>query len=310
MKLHKLNKLEFLYFVMAVFVFISTTALALNGKIDVPVQVSSRQAVKLTSYYPDNPVLGSDSSFPTLSAQGVYVIDLDSGVPLYEKNPDARLLPASTTKIITALVALDVYNLFEVIKIPKGVRVEGQKIGLYEGEEMDVYNLLRALLIYSANDSAEALARAYPLGREAFINLMNIKAMELSMNNTHFYNPTGFDGEYQYSTAKDLIRAVEVAMRDPVFAEIVGTKETTITDVSGKNKYKINNINKLLGEVDGVKGIKTGWTENARENLVTYVERNNHKVLIAILGSSDRFGETKELIDWIFNNYNWEDVKI
>lgn len=310
MKLHKLNKLEFLYFVMAVFVFISTTALALNGKIDVPVQVSSRQAVKLTSYYPDNPVLGSDSSFPTLSAQGVYVIDLDSGVPLYEKNPDARLLPASTTKIITALVALDVYNLFEVIKIPKGVRVEGQKIGLYEGEEMDVYNLLRALLIYSANDSAEALARAYPLGREAFINLMNIKAMELSMNNTHFYNPTGFDGEYQYSTAKDLIRAVEVAMRDPVFAEIVGTKETTITDVSGKNKYKINNINKLLGEVDGVKGIKTGWTENARENLVTYVERNNHKVLIAILGSSDRFGETKELIDWIFTNYDWEKVEL
>lgn len=293
---------------MIVFVFISTFALAIDKQFEIPVNLSSRQDAKLSSSYPDNPILGANVTFPIMSAQGVYAIDLGSGVPLYEKNPDAKLLPASTTKIITALVALDYYGLDQVIKIPQGVRVEGQKIGLFESEEMTTENLLKALLIYSANDAAEAFARAYPLGRDAFINLMNVKAMELSMKNSHFYNPAGLDGAEQYSTAKDLIRATEVAMRNPIFSEIVGTKETTITDVTGKNVYKIKNINKLLGTVDGVKGIKTGWTENARENLVTYVERNNHRVLIAILGSSDRFGETTELIDWIYKNYHWDEV--
>ena len=294
---------------MLSFVFVSTSALAINKKAEIPKQLNS-SSVKQSFSFPDNPVLGEHVSYPIISAQGVYAIDLDSGVPLYEKQVDTKLLPASTTKIITALVALDVYKLDQIIKIPAGVRVEGQKIGLYEGEEMSVENLLKALLIYSANDSAEALARAYPYGRDAFINLMNIKASELNMYNSHFYNPAGLDGSEQYSTAKDLVRATEIAMKNPVFAEIVGTKEAIVTDVSGKNKYNLKNINKLLGTVDGVKGIKTGWTENARENLVTYVERNNHKVLIALLGSSDRFGETKELIDWIFGNYNWEEVKI
>lgn len=310
MKLLKLKKQEFLYFVMLVFVFISTSALVISKKFNASVQLPSRQVAKLPSYFPDNPILGVNTGFPTISAQSVYVIDLGSGVPLYEKNPNARLLPASTTKIVTALVAMDVYTLDTVIKIPKAVRVEGQKIGLYEGMEMTVENLLKGLLIYSANDAAETLASAYPLGRSAFIDLMNAKAIKLSMTNSHFENPTGLDGSSQYSTAKDLVRATEVAMRNPVFSEIVGTKETVVTDVTGKNVYKIKNINKLLGEVDGVHGIKTGWTQNARENLVTYVERNNHKVLLAILGSSDRFGETKELIDWIFTNYNWEEVRI
>jgi D-alanyl-D-alanine carboxypeptidase len=132
--------------------------------------------------------------------------------------------------------------------------------------------------------------------------------MELSMKNSHFYNPAGLDGDEQYSTAKDLIRATEISMRNPVFAQIVGTQEAIVIDVSGKNKYRVKNINKLLGTVLGVKGIKTGWTENARENLVTYVERNNHRVLIALLGSSDRFGETTELIDWIYANYHWDEV--
>ena len=97
-------------------------------------------------------------------------------------------------------------------------------------------------------------------------------------------------------------------MRDPVFARMVGTKQITFKDVSGKFSYNLRNINELLGNVPGVMGVKTGWTENARENLVTYIERDNHKVMIAVLGSQDRFGETKELIDWIFTNYEWQEV--
>ena len=128
------------------------------------------------------------------------------------------------------------------------------------------------------------------------------------MINSHFENPVGLDGIRQYSTAKDLVRASEVAMRNPEFAKIVGTKQVTVTDVTGKSIYNLRNINELLGSVPGVLGVKTGWTKNARENLVTYIERDGHRVIIAVLGSQDRFGETKELIDWIFTNYSWQEV--
>lgn len=309
MKFPKLKNDQFMYLCILSFVFIATSALSISAPKYVLPEIII-PPVRQARAFPDNPVLGTSASYPVISAQGVMVVDLKSGVLLYEKNPNLRLLPASTTKIITALVALDIYNLDDVVKISSGVRVDGQKIGLYEGEEMTVENLLNALLIYSANDAAEALARAHPLGREAYIDLMNVKAMELGMTNSHFYNPAGLDGEMQYATAKDLARATEVALRIPVFARMVSTKETVITDVSQKNIYKIKNINKLLGEIPGVMGVKTGWTENARENLVTYVERDGKKIIITLLGSSDRFGETKELIDWIFENYKWEEVRI
>ena len=256
------------------------------------------------------------TSFPVLTAQGVLAVDMDSGVPLYEKNPDAPLLPASTTKIDTALVSLDTYKLDQVLVIPPGVNVDGQKMGLYPGEKMTFENLLYGLLVYSANDAAEALAKDYPClpagrpcGYDAFIAAMNAKAKDLSMNNSHFQNPIGLDDPTQQATARDLVRESEVAMRIPEFAKIVGTENVTVTDLSGRSVYNLKNVNELLGSVPGVMGVKTGWTEDARENLVTYVVRNNHRVMIALLGSQDRFGETKELIDWIFGNYNWQEVK-
>jgi serine-type D-Ala-D-Ala carboxypeptidase (penicillin-binding protein 5/6) len=169
-------------------------------------------------------------------------------------------------------------------------------------------------LVYSANDAAETLAQNFPGGYDAFISAMNLKANELSMANSHFENPIGLDGDTQRSTARDLVRVSEVAMRNPEFAKIVGTKNKVVSDVSEKFIHNLKNVNELLGVVPGVMGVKTGWTEGARENLVTYLVRENHdgathKIMIALLGSQDRFGETREIIDWIFNNYNWNEVK-
>lgn len=308
---------------MISFVFISTCALSLNKNNYLLNRVLETNSTKrVTKNLPQNPVLGADTSFPVISAQGAIAVDLDSGTPLYEKNPDLKLLPASTTKIVTALVALDTYSLDQVLTVPKGVNVDGQKMRLYAGQEMKVKDLLYGLLVYSANDAAMTLAMNYPTSSESgissydsFVDAMNNKAANLSMNNSHFENPVGLDGFTQATTARDLIRVSEVAMRNPTFSEIVGTRVATITDVSGKSTYHLENVNELLGEVPGVLGIKTGWTENARENLVTFVEQNgqdgaSHKVIIAILGSQDRFGETKELINWIFENYEWQDVKV
>ncbi len=301
------KKDRLLYLAILAFVFVSTTALAIGGAIPEIVQYLPVVA-KQEKSFPPLPALKQNSTFPVLSAQGVLAVDLDSGISLYDKNSDGTLLPASTTKIVTALVTLDNYSLDEILTVPK-FSVEGQKMGLIEGEQMRVENLLYALLVYSANDAGEVLARNFPGGYDAFIAAMNAKAAQLSMKNSHFDNPVGFDQNAQRTTARDLVRVSEVAMRNPEFAKIVGTKNIIIKDISGKLSYNLRNINELLGKVPGVMGVKTGWTENARENLVTYMERDGHEIMIAVLGSQDRFGETKELIDWIFSNYEWQEVK-
>ncbi len=301
---------------MIAFVFIASSALAISKDLGSEIEETSVLS-SYTKNFPPNPILKEGGSFPVISAQSAMAVDLESGTPLYEKDPDMKLLPASTTKIISALVSLDVYPLDKILTVPKGVGVEGQKMNLYAGEQLRVEDLLYGLLVYSANDAAMTLAMNYPVASEsgvssydAFILAMNNKTKELSMNNSYFENPVGLDGSNQVTTAKDLVRVSEVAMRNPEFAKIVGTKSITITDITGKTVYRLENINELLGEVPGVLGVKTGWTEVARENLVTFIERDGHKIVIAILGSQDRFGETKELIDWIFSNYQWQEINL
>lgn len=298
-------KINLLYLSLLSFILISTSALALsNGFDDVVSYVYQTKTVKS---YPLLPVLKENVKYPLLSAQSVMAVDLDSGVTLYEKDPNKTLLPASTAKIVTSLVALDTYDFDQILKVGK-ISVDGQKMGLVTGEEIMFSDLLDGLLIYSANDAAEVLASNHPGGRDLFISLMNKKVKDLGLNSTHFGNPTGLDNGSQYTTTRDLIVVSKYAMKNPYFAKAVGTKEKTVKSVDGRFVHRLTNINKLLGEVEGVLGIKTGWTEVARENLVTEVKRNEHSVMIVVLGSSDRFGETKELINWIFENYSWQEV--
>lgn len=300
--------MKLLYLSLVSFLFISSSALFLTKNF-LP---SPSRVVAYEKAFTPIPVLAQGASFPIVSAQAALAVDLNSGVSFYEKNPDKSLLPASTTKIITALVAMDYYPMDKVLTVGK-VTVIGQKMGLINGEKIKVSDLLYGLLVYSANDAAEVLAQNYcagACGKEAFVNAMNVKAQRLYLKNTKFSNPAGLDdGDGHTTTARDLIKVSQVAMKNPEFAKIVGTREIVVRSVDGKIVHPLRNINELLGKIDGVEGVKTGWTEGARENLVTYINRDNHKVMIAILGSQDRFGETKELIDWIFKNYSWQLVK-
>jgi D-alanyl-D-alanine carboxypeptidase (penicillin-binding protein 5/6) len=310
MKIPKIGKRRFLYLAILSFIFIATSTISLsasNNLFGENILDSISELVGIRKVFSPLPVLAEGATFPILSAQAVLAIDEDSQVPLFEKNAQSPVLPASTTKIVTALVALDTYPLDQVLTVGN-IKVEGQKMRLIKGEKITVENLLYGLLVYSANDAAEVLADSFPGGRDAFIDAMNKKAKELHLENTSFYNPTGLDGNGHVTTAKDLIRVSEVAMRNFIFAQIVATKEKVVKSEDGKITHNLVNINELLGKVPGVMGIKTGWTENARENLVTYLERDNHKIYIAVLGSQDRFGETKELIDWIFTHYTWQEV--
>jgi D-alanyl-D-alanine carboxypeptidase (penicillin-binding protein 5/6) len=290
------------------FLVASTTALVLTQYKKEEVAIEEANEVIAEKIFTPIPVLTDSASFPIISAQGALVVDLDTMIPLYEKNPEARYLPASTTKIVTALVAMEYFPTDMVITVD-GLRVDGQNMGLVTGEKITAGDLIEALLVYSANDAAEILAENYPDGRDAFISAMNKKAVEYHLENTNFENPTGFDGESHYMTAEDLVRIAMIAMKNPKFAEIVSKDAVLVESIDGKYIHNLKSTNKLLNKVDGVIGVKTGWTEDARENLVTYIERDEKKIMIALLGSQDRFGETEELIDWLFANYIWEEVK-
>ena len=272
------------------------------GILDSSVPIApSKEAVTLTpSNYPE---IKKGTVEPTLTAKSIYAVDLQSGKVLLSKNPDTPILPASTTKMATALVALEAYSLDQVLTIGR-VNVDGQKIGLLQGEQITVRDLLNGLLVASGNDTAEVLAANYPGGREAFVGKMNELARSLGLENTNFKNPTGLDEYLHFSTAKDLVTIAAVAIQNPTVAEIVSLQETNTVGLNMR-PHKLSNINQLVGKVPGVMGVKTGWTLNSGESVVTYINRDGKKVMIALMGSADRFGETETLINWIYENYSW-----
>ena len=147
--------------------------------------------------------------------------------------------------------------------------------------------------------------RNFKIFEVEFVSEYNVFHLS-TQHDSFFENPTGFDGETQFTTAEDLVKLSKFALANANFSKIVATSEKTVTSVDGLISHKLVNINELVGKVPGVLGIKTGWTENAKENLVTYVKRDDRVILIAMLASNDRFGETEDLIEFIFDNYSWE----
>ena len=244
---------------------------------------------------------------PEITATGVVVVDIGSGVYLYKRNETIPLSPASTTKLMTALVALDTYNLDDVVTI-KQMNIDGQSMGLVPGEKMTVENFLYGALIYSGNDAAWALADYYPGGEQKFVDAMNVKASQLHLTQSTFTNPVGYDDANHKMTPLDLAQLGEAALNNKTIAKMVAIPEITISDVTHTYFYQLKNVNELLGKIPGVGGIKTGWTEEAGENLITLVERNGHRVITVVLHSQDRFGDTSKLIDWVFGNYQWKQL--
>lgn len=239
-----------------------------------------------------------------ITAEGVVVYDIDSGVYMYKRNENELLSPASTTKLLTAIVALENYHLDDVVTV-RAVANDGQVMGLVAGERITVENLLYGALIHSGNDAAYALADHYPGGVTKFVEAMNQKARELHLEHSTFTNPVGYDDPKHKMTPTDLARLGAVALNNNVIAKMVAIPAITISDVTHTYFHQLKNVNQLLGKIPGVGGIKTGWTEEAGENLITLVERYGHRVIIVVLRSQDRFTDTTKLIDWIFGNYQW-----
>lgn len=243
---------------------------------------------------------------PYTSAESVVVIDQESGATLYEINPNKRLYPASITKLMTALVALDFYQPNQILTVKRLAEVPYESdMGLAIGDQIVMQNLLYGLLIPSGGDAAYTLADNYPGGIENFIYAMNQKAKELHMENTHFENPSGFDSSGQYSTARDVALLSREILKSNLINRIIATYGVTVTDVSGKRIYTLKNVNQFLGYLYGADGIKTGFTDLAGQCLVASVSRDGHRVISVVLRSQDRFGDSARLIEWVYRNFQW-----
>lgn len=243
--------------------------------------------------------------YPHVSAQGIYVVDLPSFTPIFERNADEKFLPASTTKIITALVAYDIYKPDQILTVKKVVD-DGHTMGLILGEKISVENLFYGILVHSGNDAAYVLPENY--GYDKFIDLMNKKTEALAMKNSSFKDPAGLDEEGVYTTPFDLALAARELLKNNYLAKIAATKEITISDTEYKYFHKLTNVNKLLGEIRGIGGLKTGYTENAGENLVSFYKSNGHQFIIVILKSEDRFADTKNIVKWIEENVDYLNI--
>ncbi len=238
---------------------------------------------------------------PVINAAAGIVIDMDSGRIMYEKNANSRKAIASTTKIMTAIVALENGNLEDIVTVSKRASsVKGSTINLKEGEKIKLKELMFGMMLNSGNDSAIAVAEHVGGTLENFIYMMNKKAKDLGLENTSFKTPHGLDVDGHYSTAYELAQISRYALKNPKFSEICCKKTAIIT---GRSLY---NTNEMLGMYKGVDGVKTGYTGQAGRCLVCSATRDNFKVISVILGSPTRNARaegSRMILDYAFNNY-------
>ncbi len=253
--------------------------------------------------------LDSDEKAPvaSLSATSVYVLTQENGEILFEHNSSTDYAPASTTKLMTALVVRQLYPLDQVVTIPNtGIADDRQP--LRQGQEYSVEQLLGALLVTSNNTAAYALADAHPNGFDGFVADMNKTARLIGLTNTNFTNPAGFDDPSHRSTARDLGQLFRAALRDPLIYQLISSSKRTLFKPDGSVVFNMTNTHQLLNKDPRAIAGKTGTTDEARQVLITLLESGTHPYIMVLLGSSDRYGETRRLADWVDQRYTWQVV--
>ena len=248
---------------------------------------------------------------PDLNSRACVVIDRKSNIILYGKNENEQRKMASTTKIMTSLIIIENCDLKETVEISKKVAgTGGSRLGLKAGDKITIHDLLYGLMLRSGNDAAVALAEYAGGDIESFAELMNKKAQELSLSNTHFETPHGLDSDNHYTTAYELALLSNYALNNKTFSQIVGTKDYTIT-ING-NPKNITNTNELLGNLNGVYGIKTGFTNGANRCLVTACKRGDIDIICVVLGADTKKFRTQDsvkLINYVMDNFKQVNVQ-
>lgn len=250
------------------------------------------------------PMLSARAAEPVISADACVLMDADSKTVIFEKNADSKMLIASTTKILTALVVIENCRLEDIVEVKhEWANTEGSSMGLKAGDRCTVLELLYGLMLASGNDAGVALANKTAGSVEKFAELMNAKAESLGMTNSHFTNPHGLDDAEHYSTARDMAILAAAAMENDRFALIASTKEVRLSP----GRYFMNH-NKLLWNCDGCIGLKTGYTSKAGRTLVSACERNGTRLICVTLRDGLDWKDHESLYDWGFENYSAKTV--
>ncbi|MBU0981251.1 D-alanyl-D-alanine carboxypeptidase [Patescibacteria group bacterium] len=247
-----------------------------------------------------------DAGLPgQMSAKSIIAMDVTSGTTLYEKNADIALPIASLTKLMTAYIILEETDPNAVVTVSaNAASTEGSRMGLTTGEQITVKNLLFGMLMNSGNDAAMALAEFDAGSHSAFVTKMNQKAKELGLDQTIFANSTGLDYGDNHSTARNLGMLSLYLLKNQAVREIVKNSSFDVTSEDGATHHLVN-TNILLG-TQGIKGLKTGKTPAAGQCFISLADTpTGHEVLTVVLGSENRFADTKVLLDWVYNSYVW-----
>lgn len=246
-----------------------------------------------------------------LNSRSCIVLDRQSKYILYGKNEKNKVKMASTTKIMTAIVVIENANLDETVEISKkAASTGGSRLGLKTGDKITINHLLYGLMLRSGNDAAVTLAECTAGSIPDFAILMNNKAKELGLENTNFETPHGLDSDNHYTTAYELALLTDYALKNSTFSQIVGTRNYTI-NINGYPK-NLTNTNELLGNLNGVYGVKTGFTNGANRCLVTACKRGDIDIICVVLGADTKNFRTQDsikLIEYTFNNYTYINIE-
>ncbi|MBQ2836413.1 MAG: D-alanyl-D-alanine carboxypeptidase [Clostridia bacterium] len=256
-------------------------------------------------------VSSSISDEPTINSRAAIVYDRTSGSILFGKNEKEQRKMASTTKIMTAIIVLENANLNDVVTVSsRAAGTGGSRLGLHTNDKISIRDLLYGLMLCSGNDAAVALAEHVGGDLSGFASLMNAKCDSLKLNSTHFVTPHGLDNDEHFTTAYELAIITNYALQNETFCNYVGTKHYTVS-INGRPK-NLSNTNELLGNLNGVYGVKTGFTNGANRCLVTSVKRDNIDLICIVLGADtkkDRTRDSIQLIEYAFKNFEMINIK-
>lgn len=241
---------------------------------------------------------------PALNAKAAILIEQSSGKVLWGQNQKQKMYPASTTKIMTAMLALEKLQMDDKITLPDDfVNVGETGLALRAGTTQTAEELLMAMMLYSANDAAQAVAIGTSGSVDAFVELMNRRVADMGLTGTHFANPHGLHNENHYTTAYDLAMIARAALDSDEFRRIINTKNYTVKKLNGESDYTVYNRNDLLSQYKKADGVKTGYTRQAGNTFVGSATQNGMQLIAVVLNSTDIYGDAKALLDWGFANY-------
>lgn len=297
-----------IYFILIVVIITTSGSIVYADDIDEEEDIDITQEINDNTI---NEVSNNEIKEPVTNSNRCIVYDRISKTVVYGKNENVKGAMASTTKIMTATIVLENADLKEVVEISaRAGGTGGSRLGLKKGDKISVNDLLYGLMLRSGNDAAVALAEHLGGSVQGFADIMNKKADELGLTNTHFVTPHGLDNSEHYTTAFELAKLTDYALENEKFVSIVGTKRATI--YINNSPRQIANTNELLGVLNGVVGVKTGFTNNAGRCLVTETKRGDKDIITVVLGADTKKFRTKDsikLIEYTCSNFKMVNIE-